>query len=43
MFLWINVFNILYNKMSRDDEFGIIQIENLWEDSYKSPEVLNVW
>ena len=29
--------------MARDDEFGIIYIENLWEDSYKSPGVLNVW
>ena len=29
--------------MSRDDEFAIIQIENLWEDSYNSPGVLDVW
>ena len=29
--------------MSRDDEFGIIQVENLQEDFYKSLGVLNVW
>ena len=26
--------------MSKDDEFEIIQIDNLWKDSYNSPEVL---
>ena len=29
--------------MSRDDEFGIIQVENIWEISYNSPGVLDVW
>ena len=28
--------------MSRDDEFRIIQIENIWEVSYNSPGVLDV-
>ena len=29
--------------MSTDDEFGIIQTENIWEVSYNSPVVLGVW
>ena len=29
--------------MSKDNEFGIIQIENLWDDSYDSPGILEVW
>ena len=32
-----------YIYIIQKDEFGIIQFQNVLEDSYKSPAVLNIW
>ena len=33
----------IYIYISKEDELGMIQFENISEDSNKSPGVLNVW
>ena len=45
---FVYIFAIRYRsaqfvRKSKEDELGMIQFENILEDSYKSPGVLNVW
>ena len=39
---YIHIYTYI-NKISKEDELGMILFKNIWEDSYKSQGVFNVW